>query len=86
VAAIASSIIYSKLSLISILYKNAPGRLPQVNTFRTHEIVHANVLRNCEDAVLGDGFLLASCDPGRDEWNSIMVRESIELSDTMSNI
>lgn len=32
-------------------------------------------VRNCEDILLDEeeAFMLLSCDPGRDEWNTVMV-------------
>lgn len=32
-------------------------------------------VRNCEDILINEeeAFMLLSCDPGRDEWNTVMV-------------
>lgn len=58
------------------MYTNAPNRLERVNAFNSFNIQYVDYVRNCEDAVLDAdaGFALLSCDPGRDSWNTVMVR------------
>ena len=57
------------------MYTNAPSRIQTVNKLGSIDVKFADVLRNCEDAVLdtAEGFALLSCDPGRDSWNTVMV-------------
>lgn len=45
------------------------------NTFKSHEIKFQDRVRNCEDVLIEEGMGVAflSCDPGRDQWNTVMV-------------
>lgn len=40
------------------------------------EVKFAGSLKNCEDVIIEPtgGFALLSCSPGRDRWNTVMVR------------
>lgn len=59
-----------------MMYKNAPGRLSEINTFRSHEIKFADRVRSCEDVLILEsrGLAILACDPGRERWNTVMVR------------
>lgn len=65
-----------------MMYKNAPGRLPEINTFRSYEIKFADRVRSCEDVLILEsrGLAILACDPGRERWNTVMVRLTRELS------
>lgn len=54
---------------------NRPGKLQEVNVFKSLETKFQDEIRNCEDVILveGKGVALLSCDPGRDRWNTVMV-------------
>lgn len=73
--AITSVFLYSASNLLFLLATNTPGRLQAINNFQSHEVLFPDVVRNCEDAIFDDegGFMILSCDPGRDTWNTVMV-------------
>lgn len=70
-----ASFIYTRLGILYTFYANAPTRLQGVNNFKTTSIRFRNLIRNCEDGIIDAerGFALLSCDPGRDNWNTVMV-------------
>lgn len=43
---------------------------------KERQIKFRDQIRNCEDVVLdeGAGVAILSCDPGRDRWNTVMVK------------
>lgn len=47
----------------------------KVNTFKSHEVLFKDYVRNCEDVLMEEslGVAFVSCDPGRDRWNTVMV-------------
>ncbi|KAL4965782.1 uncharacterized protein BDV14DRAFT_172075 [Aspergillus stella-maris] len=59
---------------LSLIVKNKPETLPEINKFTTSSLKFANKVRNCEDGIVveQDGFAILSCDPGRDLWNTVM--------------
>jgi arylesterase / paraoxonase len=67
--------LYDRLIGLSIVIRNAPEKLQQVNRFKAQERKLKDVVRNCEDALLipEREIALISCDPGRDNWNTVMV-------------
>jgi arylesterase / paraoxonase len=68
--------LYDRGQLLSYMYLNAPERLARVNAFPSHEIKFQDKLRSCEDAILVEstGVAIIACDPGRERWNTVMVR------------
>lgn len=73
-AVLLSAFVYYRSNLLLTLYHNAPGRLESINRIGSFDIHFQDIIRNCEDIDLDetDGFALISCDPGRDEWNTVM--------------
>ncbi|KAF2216395.1 hypothetical protein CERZMDRAFT_119897 [Cercospora zeae-maydis SCOH1-5] len=69
-----SAFIYSRWPTLQLFYTNHPSRLLNVNTVGEYEIKFRDTVRNCEDIYLNEeqGWALLSCDPGRDEWNTVM--------------
>jgi len=68
-------------------YGNHPSRLPSISNIN-YEIKFADMTRNCEDGILDEAndILILSCDPGRDQWNTVMVplqKRSVDLSADM---
>jgi arylesterase/paraoxonase len=63
-----------RLWALSVLILNAPGNLSEVKAFSIYEIKFRDELRNCEDMVMIEeqGAAILSCDPGRDQWNTVM--------------
>jgi arylesterase/paraoxonase len=61
--------------MLSVLLANSPGKYNNLNTFKSHEIKFRDQLRNCEDVLLDEamGIAFVSCNPGRDQWNTVMV-------------
>lgn len=57
------------------MIRNHPALIQSVNTFSASKIAFENEVRNCEDVVLDEkaGFVIFSCDAGRDKWNTVMV-------------
>ncbi|EME47198.1 hypothetical protein DOTSEDRAFT_85745 [Dothistroma septosporum NZE10] len=74
VVLLVSAFLYYRSPLLYTLYYNAPERLEKVNQLGKWEIRFQDVVRNCEDVYLHNqaGWALFSCDPGRDEWNTVM--------------
>lgn len=68
--------IYDRGQALFLFWKNAPHRLVKINTFASHEIRFADRIRSCEDALLVEsrGLAILGCDPGRERWNTVMVR------------
>lgn len=71
-----SSLLYFRGRELLMVYTNAPGRLPEINTFSHHEIKFADRVRSCEDVLVLEsrGVALLACDAGRERWNTVMVR------------
>ncbi|KAL2847511.1 hypothetical protein BJY01DRAFT_212460 [Aspergillus pseudoustus] len=59
---------------LTLLAKNKPENLPEINTFSSYSHKLINKVRNCEDGIIieEDGFAILSCDSGRDLWNTVM--------------
>ncbi|KAL2822434.1 hypothetical protein BJX63DRAFT_376496 [Aspergillus granulosus] len=59
---------------LTLLAKNKPANLPEINTFTSYSHKLVNRVRNCEDGIIveEDGLAILSCDPGRDLWNTVM--------------
>lgn len=68
--------LYDRYLAFSSLIANRPSKYSKLRTFKSHEILYRDELRNCEDVVMEKSLGLAflSCDPGRDHWNTVMVR------------
>ncbi|KAL2819086.1 hypothetical protein BDW59DRAFT_123598 [Aspergillus cavernicola] len=66
--------IQGRLHALSILVKNVPEKLPEVNAFSTSSLKLVNKVRNCEDGIIveEDAMAILSCDPTRDLWNTVM--------------
>lgn len=73
--------IYDRRQAAFLLWKNAPHRLVKVNKFASHEIRFADRIRSCEDALLveSQGLAILGCDPGRERWNTVMVRNCCDF-------
>jgi arylesterase/paraoxonase len=58
------------------LWTNRPSNIKELNAFQSSSIKFEDLVRNCEDAVLNEklGLAYLSCDPGRDRWNTVLVR------------
>ena len=65
--------------MYTMFYSNAPERLPSINEFKSYDIKFADQVRSCEDVLLleDQGLAIASCDPGRERWNTVMVRACV---------
>ncbi|KAL5044812.1 hypothetical protein BDW71DRAFT_185421 [Aspergillus fruticulosus] len=60
---------------LTLLFKNKPENLKEINKFTSSTLKFANTsVRNCEDGIIveEDAFAILSCDPGRDLWNTVM--------------
>lgn len=77
--AVLALFLYNRARPLYALYNNAPSRLDRINTLEDPSIKFHDTLRNCEDVLLEEkeGFALLSCDPSRDTWNTVMVRNRI---------
>lgn len=53
---------------------NLPKDFTPIDTFKSHEVLFKDRVRNCEDVLLDENLALAllSCDAGRDKWNTVM--------------
>lgn len=51
-----------------------------------YQVSFSDDIRNCEDVFLNDAeaWMLLSCDPGRDQWNTVMV--GVDLVDYVALI
>lgn len=69
---------YDRYHAFSTLRGNRPGNLERVYEFKSHEVRFTDQLKNCEDVILKEelGIAFLSCDPGRDRWNTVMVKLS----------
>lgn len=58
------------------IFANRPGKFENVNHFKSHEVKFRDRLRNCEDVLVEEdmGIAFLSCNPERDQWNTVMVR------------
>lgn len=70
-----SAFIYSRASLFYIFYANAPERLQRMNNVKNLQVKFVDKIRYCEDVAIDtfEGFAILSCDPGRGNWNTVMV-------------
>ncbi|KAL4922627.1 hypothetical protein BDW62DRAFT_215680 [Aspergillus aurantiobrunneus] len=59
---------------LSLMLKNKPENLPEINRFAASSLKFANTVRNCEDGIIvdDDAMAILSCDAGRDLWNTVM--------------
>ncbi|TWU74988.1 hypothetical protein ED733_005820 [Metarhizium rileyi] len=73
-AAALSSLLYFRGQEMLMFYNNAPGRLPEINTFKSHEVRFADRVRSCEDVLVLEtrGLAILACDAGRERWNTVM--------------
>lgn len=71
-----AALLAARLRMLSLAYFNAAVRMPRHSNFSSYEVKFADQIRNCEDAVLVEtkGIALLACDPGRETWNTVMVR------------
>lgn len=76
--AIAAPYLYERYVALSTIVSNRPGSLQKIYNIKSHEIRFHDRIRNCEDIILEEdiGVAFLSCDPGRDRWNTVMVRPS----------
>ncbi|KAH9826339.1 putative paraoxonase [Teratosphaeria destructans] len=87
--ALVVALLYQRSSVLYLFYANAPGRLQPLNNLSNVRVRFADTLRNCEDIFVNSngGFALLSCDPGRDQWNTVMVsRAKTLLRDAASEL
>ncbi|KAL5334100.1 hypothetical protein BJX70DRAFT_379021 [Aspergillus crustosus] len=68
------SYLQGRFYALSLIFRNKPENLPEINAFSTSSLKFANRVRNCEDGIIieEDSFAILSCDPGRDLWNTVM--------------
>ncbi|USP82527.1 hypothetical protein yc1106_09801 [Curvularia clavata] len=66
--------LYDRGLALSGIIANRPGKFENLNLFEQYEIKFSDRLRNCEDALIeeGKGIAFVSCNPGRDQWNTVM--------------
>jgi len=62
--------------MLSAVIANTLERNPPIYNIKNHEVNFRDRIRNCEDVLLDEamGIAILSCDPGRDRWNTVMVR------------
>lgn len=67
--------LYSRRHGLQVLVVNTPIRLQHLNLLTNYSIRFKDIVRNCEDVVLNEeaSWAILSCDPGRDNWNTVMV-------------
>ncbi|KAI1818286.1 putative paraoxonase [Poronia punctata] len=72
--ALLAPFLYERGQTLAIFYRNAPGRMVKIDTFKSHEVKFADRIRSCEDVLLveDEGLALLACDPGREKWNTVM--------------
>ncbi|KPM45163.1 hypothetical protein AK830_g1412 [Neonectria ditissima] len=72
--ALLGPLLWPRIRVLSIFYKNAPERLQRMNALESLELKFEDRIRNCEDALLLEdkGLAILSCDPGREIWNTVM--------------
>ncbi|KFH43163.1 hypothetical protein ACRE_061160 [Hapsidospora chrysogenum ATCC 11550] len=75
VLAALSPYLYDLGRVVRILIINDPEKLPKVANFTAHATLFGDHMRNCEDMFMDStsGFAIVSCNPGRDDWNTVMV-------------
>ena len=68
--------LYDRGVTFSGMLANRPGKFENLNLFKEHQVKFAQRMRNCEDVLIEEGMGVAfvSCNPGRDQWNTVMVR------------
>jgi arylesterase/paraoxonase len=66
--------VYDRYLALSAMLANRPGKFQNLNNFKSHEVKFRDQLRNCEDVLFEEGMGIAflSCNPGRDQWNTVM--------------
>ncbi|KAF2275020.1 uncharacterized protein EI97DRAFT_494930 [Westerdykella ornata] len=66
--------LYDRYQIFSHMMANRPGKLIEINAFKSHDVLFQDAIRNCEDVVLAEkgGIAILSCDAGRDNWNTVM--------------
>ncbi|KAF2856929.1 calcium-dependent phosphotriesterase [Plenodomus tracheiphilus IPT5] len=74
VIALIAPYLYDRYIALSAILSNGPGKLQNLNSFKSHEVKFRDRIRNCEDVLVEEGMGIAflSCDPGRDRWNTVM--------------
>ena len=67
---------YDRYQGFSTIIANRPSKFRSAYYLGSHEIKFRDVVRNCEDVIIEEGMGIAflSCDPGRDRWNTVMVK------------
>ena len=78
-AALLAPWLYDRYHAFAPMLANRPSLFQSLNTFKSHEIKYRDQLRNCEDVIIEKslGIAFLSCDPGRDRWNTVMVRPQL---------
>jgi arylesterase/paraoxonase len=73
--------LYGRYVAFSGMFAHRPSVFQNVTTFRSQTVKFADKVRNCEDVVMVEtlGVAFLSCDPGRDGWNTVMVRSVLVL-------
>ena len=69
--------LYERWQILRLaFYDNEPERLPLQSAFKSQSILFADRVRSCEDVLLLEeqGLAIVACDPGRERWNTVMVR------------
>lgn len=66
--------LYDRGVTFSGMLANRPGKFENLNLFKEHQVKFAQRMRNCEDVLIEEGMGVAfvSCNPGRDQWNTVM--------------
>lgn len=79
ILALVAPYLYDRYLALSALLSNGPGKIANLNNFKSHEIRFQDRIRNCEDVLVEEvmGVAFLSCDPGRDRWNTVMVSAGI---------
>jgi arylesterase/paraoxonase len=72
--AIIAPYVYERYIALSTMLANRSGKFQNLNNFKNHEVKLQSQLRNCEDVLLDEGMGIAflSCNPQRDQWNTVM--------------
>lgn len=75
--AVLGGIVYQRISGDAANVKALPSSWHPFTTNGNAEIIHKHRLKYCEDVLFDHKQELAilSCDPGRAEWNTVMVSE-----------
>ncbi|KAH6620061.1 hypothetical protein C7974DRAFT_426278 [Boeremia exigua] len=86
--ALISPWLYERYITLSTLVTNRPSAFQNLNTFKSHDVLFRDELRNCEDVIVEKslGIAFISCDPGRDQWNTVMGTFAPEKPNTAAGI